>query len=322
VGDTAPDLSRLVADELARPAPDAALRLAAEIQRRHEKAAAAIVFYGSCLRRESHEGVLDFYVLVDSYRAAYASRLLAAANALLPPNVFYLELESPLGTLRCKYAVISIGDFEAGTGGRGLRSSLWARFCQPALAVWVRDPAAGESLERGAERSVETALLRIAPLLPAVDGSQRFTTEDFWSAAFRETYAAEMRTESAESIGALYAAAPERFDAAARAGLASLARRVGWRVEDDGAELLVAIPDAERRRARADWWLRSRLAKVVYAIALLKSTATFGDWLPYVLWKLERHGGTRLVPSDRQRRHPFLWGWPLLFKALWRRDFR
>ena len=82
------------------------------------------------------------------------------------------------------------------------------------------------------------------------------------------------------------------------------------------------MPDAQRRRARADWWLRRKLAKVVYAIALLKSTATFGDWLPYVLWKLERHGGTRLVPSDRQRRHPFLWGWPLLFKALWRRDFR
>jgi hypothetical protein len=322
VGDAAPDLSRLVADELARPAPDAARRLAQEIQRRHERAAAAIVFYGSCLRRESHEGVLDFYLLVDSYRAAYAKKLLAAANALLPPNVFYLEMESPLGTLRCKYAVISIRDFEAGTGGRSVRSSLWARFCQPALAVWVRDPDAREALVRGAVRSVETALQRIAPLLPEVDGTQRFTPEDFWCATFRETYAAEMRTESAESISALYAAAPGRFDAAARAGLATLAGRAGWCVEDDGAALLVAMPVGERRRARADWWLRRKLAKIVYAIALLKSTATFGDWLPYVLWKLERHGGTRLVASDRQRRHPLIWGWPLLFRALWRRDFR
>ena len=322
MGDEAPNLSHLVAEELARPAPEAARRLADEIRRRHGSALAAIVFYGSCLRRGRHDGVLDFYALVDSYRAAYETGLMAAANALLPPNVFYLETESPLGTLRCKYAVISIRDFEAGTGTRSVRSSLWARFCQPALAVWLRDEGARETLVRGAERSVETALLRIAPLLTAVDGVQRFTPEDFWRATFRETYAAEMRTESAVAIGALYAEAPGRYDRAALTGLRSLAGRLGWHVEREGTALLVAMPSGRRRCARADWWLRRKLAKVLYAIALLKSTATFGDWLPYVLWKLERHGGARLVASDRQRRHPFIWGWPLLFRALWRRDFR
>jgi hypothetical protein len=57
-------------------------------------------------------------------------------------------------------------------------------------------------------------------------------------------------------------------------------------------------------------------------IGLLKSAATFGDWLPYVLWKLERHGGTRIELTDRQRRHPLIWGWPVLWRVLRRRDLR
>ena len=71
---------------------------------------------------------------------------------------------------------------------------------------------------------------------------------------------------------------------------------------------------------RLAWRVRRPLAKLVYAAQLFKTATTFGDWLPYVLWKLERHSGTRLVPTERQLRHPLIWAWPLLFKALWRRD--
>ena len=65
----------------------------------------AVIFYGSCLRKRTDEGVLDFYALVDDYRAAYRSRYLRTVNAALPPNVFFLEFESPIGTLRSKSAV-------------------------------------------------------------------------------------------------------------------------------------------------------------------------------------------------------------------------
>ena len=92
MGAGARDLATLIGAEIGRPAPPAAVVLADEIRRRHGDATAAVVFYGSCLRRQTNEGVLDFYALVDSYRAAYASRLLAVANALLPPNVFYIEM--------------------------------------------------------------------------------------------------------------------------------------------------------------------------------------------------------------------------------------
>jgi hypothetical protein len=316
------DLDELVASELSRPAPEAVQPLADAILRRHGEAVAAVVFYGSCLRRRTQEGVLDFYVLVDSYRETYRSRFLAWTNALMPPNVFYLEIESALGTLRAKYAVISSRDFERATAPKALRTSIWARFCQPAALVYARDEAARQALLRAAASSVLTALQQGLPLLPAEGEILRFRFEEFWQNTLRETYSVEMRTEAAETIHGVYLAAPERFDRAATSGLDALAERgwLSWRSEGDLAA--VSLSEAYRRRAARAWALRKPLRKAVYMIGLLKSAATFGDWLPYVLWKLERHTGTRIELSDRQRRRPLIWGWPVLWRVLRQRDLR
>jgi len=303
-GDGIPDLDELVASELSRPAPEAVQPLADAIRRRHGEAVAAVVFYGSCLRKRTHEGVLDFYVLVDSYRGVYRSRALAWTNALLPPNVFYLEIESPLGTLRSKYAVVSSRDFERASAPKALRPGIWARFCQPAVLVYARDEAARQTLLRAASASVLTALQQGLPLLPAEDETLRFRFDEFWQNTLRETYAAEMRTETAETIHGVYLAAPERFDRAASSGLDALAER-GWlRWQREGDLAVVTLSAAQRRRAARAWALRKPLRKAIYMIGLLKSAATFGDWLPYVLWKLERHTGTHIELTDRQRRHP------------------
>jgi len=58
------------------------------------------------------------------------------------------------------------------------------------------------------------------------------------------------------------------------------------------------------------------LAKTIAFVRLLKSATTFGDWLPYILWKVERHSGEPLIVSERQRRHPFIFGWPVFLELL------
>ena len=73
MGEGALDLAQQVRGELARPAPDAAVRLSAAIRERLGDATEAVVFYGSCLRKDTDEGVLDFYVVVDDYRRALDS---------------------------------------------------------------------------------------------------------------------------------------------------------------------------------------------------------------------------------------------------------
>ncbi len=316
-------LAEVFSAEFQQPVSDAATQLAHEVRRRCGDApVAAVVFYGSCLRKQTDEGVLDFYAIVDDYRAASRSPLLAWANAVLPPNVHYLELDTPGGCLRAKYAVVSSRDLQRGVGTGSLRSSLWARFCQPVRAIYLRDDAAHHLLVRAATGSLLTLLERIVPLMPASDPMAGFGLDDLWQRAFYETYRYEMRPESPETIRQLYDAHAPRFDRVARLGLEEWAKRGGVDVSDDGDSLRVRIDPGDRRRARRTWRLRRPLAKLVYLAQLLKSAFTFGDWLPYALWKLERHTGSHIEPSERQRRHPLIFAWPLIFRVLRRRDLR
>jgi len=136
-------LMQIVSEEVAGPAPSEALLLATAIHKRHGAAVGAILFYGSCLRTKKVEDeVLDFYVLVDSYRAAYSSWTFIWLNAALPPNVFYLEVQDGQKTLRAKYAIISTADFQQAVTPRSVHAIVWGRFCQPFALVYTRDDRA------------------------------------------------------------------------------------------------------------------------------------------------------------------------------------
>ena len=70
-------LSALFSEELLSPVPPEAEALSLAIRHQLGDAVEAILFYGSCLRTQQlSDAVLDFYVLVRSYRAAYARPLL------------------------------------------------------------------------------------------------------------------------------------------------------------------------------------------------------------------------------------------------------
>jgi hypothetical protein len=296
-----------LAGELASPIPDDASALARAIRARHGAAVAAIAFYGSCLRRGTSEGVHDFYAIVDDYRSAYRSRALAAANALLPPNVFYIEHGSGVAPLRAKYAVVSAADLARACRGMTHRAGLWARFAQPVAAAFVRDAAARDALAAMCADAVCTALR--AGLAARPRGLRPEESAAFWRELFRATYAAELRPEREGASDAIYAAAPARFDA-------RLAEAVEALLESGAIER--AADGALRARtplARANG--RSTAAKWIALFQLVKTAVTFGDWVPYALWKVERHSGVHLEASERQRRHPFLFGWPVLYRA-WR----
>jgi hypothetical protein len=314
---------QIVSEEVAGPAPSEALMLATAIHKRHGAAVVAILFYGSCLRTKKVEDeVLDFYVLVDSYRAAYSSWTFIWLNAALPPNVFYLEVQDGQKTLRAKYAVISTADFQqAVTPGSG-HAIVWGRFCQPFALVYARDDRARAITVDCAAQAALTFVTRIVPLLPALGDLQRFRSEDLWQRGFRETYGTELRPESPERIRQIYAVAPSRYDQVATAALHELERRGLLLASHEGEWLSVTMPRQQRQRAALSWKMRRPLAKALYAVRLLKSAVTFGDWLPYVLWKLGRHTGKQIELTKRQRRHPLVWGWPVIFRLLWRRDLR
>jgi hypothetical protein len=306
--------------------------LAEAIRERHGDVVAAVLFYGSCLRKATHEGVLDFYVIVDDYDGAFDRRWLAAANAVLPPNVFYLQtvaqLEDgePPTDVRCKYAVLSGHHFRSLVSPRCLHPYVWARFAQPALLVYSRDDEARELVESCVARAVVTLVQRLGPFLPTRSFGgrvQRFSLSALWNQALSRTYGSEFRSESTDSVRALYDAAPSRYDECALEALEQLAAE-GWidKVSAYSGAAEVHQSPARRFWARLRWRLCWPIARTLGVMRLLKTAFTFGDWLPYVLWKIERHSGRHFEASERQRRHPFLFGLPLLFRVLSTRALR
>jgi len=316
-------LEQRVADELAQPASWAARTLGEAIVARHGDAVAALLFYGSCLRKSTHEGVLDFYLVVDSYRGAGLSRRHSCLAALLPPNVYYLAIETEQGTLRTKYAVISSRGFERRVRPSCLHPYIWARFAQPALLVHVRDAESRERITGAVRQAIVTLVQRLAVFMPAKGRLQRFRLASFWRDALRRTYSAELRGESAETIRSHYDADPDRYDEVAAGALEALEAE-GWLtgVRVSGNAVEVEMRPLRRRLARLRWGLTRPLAKGLAVLRLLKTASTFGDWLPYALWKLERHSGVHIEVSERQRRHPLIFGWPVIFRIVARKELR
>jgi hypothetical protein len=290
-------LTDLIAQELAQPVAPAVLAVADAVRARHPHAALAVLFYGSCLRKPESllaDSLLDFYLLVDDYRHAYGGALAAFANRVLPPNVFYLEAQTGGAILRCKYAVISLAQFQAGMSPTADNVSLWARFSQPSRLVWSRDPQAGQAV---ATACTEATLTMLGNTLPLLD--QNASAEAIWQRAFEETYRAELRSEGVERAAELVAADAERYRR-----LTALARP--------------AIGSAgDTATCAAAWRRRRRTSKLLNLARLVKATFTFDGALDYVLWKVRRHSGVVLPVTDWQRRHPLLSA-PLLAWRLYR----
>jgi hypothetical protein len=303
--------------------PPEASRMADEIRGRHGESVAAVLFYGSCLRKaDVRGGVLDFYAVVDTYRLCYHSRLLALANAALPPNVFLVSIGEGEEEVHAKYAVISRRDFADGVTGRTLHSIVWARFCQPSRIVWARDESTRETLASACAEATVT-MVRTSLALGGPLRGRPVDAETLWQAGFSATYATELRTESPETIRALYEAAPERYAKVGELAVRELALRGEIALCEAGEkEVLIDVPAAWQRHAADRWRRRTALAKAVYLVRLVKSALTFGDWLPYALWKLGRHTGARVELTPLQRRYPLIFGWPALIKLLASRKLR
>ncbi|HKP34037.1 MAG TPA: hypothetical protein VJT70_04575 [Sphingomicrobium sp.] len=277
-------LHSLVAEELSLPVDPRVNSMAAAIAGKHGSGSRAVLFYGSCLRQKQLDGLmLDFYLIVSDYRAAYGKGWLAAANRLIPPNVFYLEHEG----LVAKYAVLSETDFHRLCGPETSSVSVWARFAQPSRLVWAADDAA--------RRAAGDAISRAAPTLLAAAGPRPGEEPlALWRRAFALTYSAELRAERAGRPSSVVDLEPERYERFTAPALAAGARM----------------------RPHSSWAWRRIEGKTLSVVRLAKASLTFAGGADYIAWKINRHAGTDIQLKPWQRRHPLLAGLSLLPRLL------
>lgn len=295
---SAATLRNLVDAELRRAAPSPVAALAGQLAQRAGGQVAAVLFYGSALRTDALDGVLDFYVLPDRVGAWPGSRVAAAANRLLPPNVGYFEGELDHRTLRAKYAVMSVKQFRLGMSRKKIDTTLWARFSQPCICAWARSDADREAMVTAVCDAVITAARWAAEL-----GPSSAPAPEFWRVLFAQTYSAELRVERAARGGDIVDRDSSRY--AAVLPLAWKTAGIRYEVLADG-RLSPCLDARARRSAARRWAWRSRLGKPLNLLRLLKATFTFAGAMDYVAWKVERHSGVRIEVSPWQRRFPLL----------------
>ncbi len=276
------DLRALVAAELSEPVDPKVAGMAAAIAAEHGDASRSVLFYGSCLRERQLAGLmLDFYLIVSDYRAAYSRRWMATANRLIPPNVFPFTHDG----LAAKYAVLSEADFDRLNSAETRNVSVWARFAQPSRLVWAKNEAA--------RATAIAAVAKAAPTLLGAAGSvEGETMLDWWRRAFSLTYSSELRAERKGRSQSVVDSDPDRY------------RRFG-------------IAAAPLVGTNAGGWVRRRAeGKALSVLRLAKASATYAGGAEYIAWKINRHAGTDFQLSAWQKRHPLLAAISLLPRLL------
>jgi hypothetical protein len=283
------ELRTLVAEELNTRVDPRVTAMAKAIAAKHGKASRALLFYGSCLRKQQLDGLmLDFYLIVSDYRAAYDKGWLSVANRLIPPNVFYFEHDG----LVAKYAVLSEADFAHECSPQAWTVSTAARFAQPSRLVWSANKAAAKRMVDAVSKAAPTLLGWTRPLAPEAD------VPDLWKRAFGLTFNAELRAERLGRPATLVEADPERYE---RVGAAAL------------EQIRTTMSASQAKR----WWKRKQGHGKRYSVArLAKASFTFAGGADYIAWKINRHSQANLELKPWQRRHPLLAAISLLPRLL------
>lgn len=287
------ELRKLVADELSAPVDPRVSAIGGAIAAKHGEASRAVLFYGSCLREKQLDGLMiDFYLIVSDYRAAYRKRWLAVANRAIPPNVFYFEREG----LVAKYAVLSDADFARECSPKAWTVSTAARFAQPSRLVWTAGSAASERVIEAVAHAAPTLIRWTLPIDPDVKAL------DLWKRIFSLTFNAELRAERAGRSAAIVDDDPARYERLTRAALHELA--------------FLSIGSSAEASAERWWRKMQRWGKIYSVLRLAKASLTFAGGADYIAWKINRHAGTDIKLKPWQQRHPLVAAITLLPRLL------
>ena len=294
-------LLEAVTAEADQPLPFAVNAFVDAVRQKFGAPVAAILFYGSCRRVDQPDGLYDLYVIVDGYRGL--PRFDALLAALLPPNVYYVEVATSSGPRRSKCTLISRADFVRGVQ-RWFHSYLWGRFCQPISLAYARDAAARAETLTCLGNAVLTFVAQTVSLQKA-----DFDTRSLWIDGLRTSYATELRSEGPDRAAELFTTHAAYYDAitAAAAAESPITATVPGRWRS-------ALTNGQRTLGVFKWHVRRISGKLLALARILKAWITFDGGFDYIIWKLERHSGRHIEVPPRVRQRPALYMWGFFWR--------
>ncbi|MEQ1521754.1 MAG: hypothetical protein ABL936_10855 [Aestuariivirga sp.] len=284
---TPENLKEFCKASLGRDVPPEIHAMAVVLRLRHP-GALAILAYGSCLRGvAAADTLMDFYVLTENFSGVSPNIISRVACCIVPPNVYYAETEFAGQRLRAKYALLPSRLFAKRMTPDTSNPYFWARFAQPSALVYARDDKIRDDVVASISEALRTAFANAKALTNETDATA------IWTAGFNATYKSEFRSEKAGRAAGIVSSAPDYYREAAKL-------------------LASEIP------VHANQTLRQLTGKGWSVLRLIKAAFTFQGGADYIIWKIERHSGEKIILTGWQRRHPVIAGL-LLLPALLRK---
>jgi hypothetical protein len=255
------------------------------LQQKHE-GAMAILAYGSCLRGVAvSDTLMDFYLLTENLADVSPSIISCLACSVIPPNVYYAETKFGEQHLRAKYAALPLPLFTKWMARKTSNPYFWARFSQPSALVYVRNDQTQQQVIAAISDALRTSFANAKALTNETDAAA------IWTAGFNATYQSEFRSEKTNRAAQIVSAATDYYI--------------------EVTKLLASeIP------VHANQVLRRIAGKVWSILRLIKAAFTFQGGADYIVWKIERHSGEKIILSQWQIKHPVIAGLLLLPKML------
>lgn len=299
------DIISILEDEYIEPNARVSA-VCADIAARHKDRVLAFIYYGSSLRdMDNPDKMLDFYVIVDSYKKTHKNPVRAFLNYAIPPAVYYHEMDHADGVMTtCKYSIISMKAFEKKCSSKALLSVIWGRFSQPCIVLFPKNKRVKKKIMSARAVAVQHMASQTAPL---IDGP--VSAVDFWARGFKESYKTELRPEASDARSKeIVERYKDRYQALAHVLFG----------DSDETGRFIVVSSGSEFGCKTKWFMRRVLGKPLGAIRVLNSAMTFDGGIDYVLRKLHNHSGVTLKITDSQRRHPILWS-PVLAWKLYRK---
>jgi len=309
-----PALLARIATGLDEPVSSETRQLADYLAAAFGPATLALIHYGSHAQgsRPGPGSAHDFFVIVDSYAAAFQSLHLSGntkaspgtATALarvLPPNVLRVIALLPEQPMQAKVAVLTLRDLERLCSPRAWDHFTQGRLFQHVQVAWTRDPESHKAVRDILIGARLNTVWWGRPYLPPTFGA-----EEYFRRLLEHSFDAEIRPEGTERVAQLVAAQRAVIVPAYEAVLEHfVATRI---LATDGKSYrLTTQPTGGERMAIRAYFARSKARATA---RWSKHIALYDDWLEYIVEKIARRTGQEIELTEREKRWPLIFLWP------------
>jgi hypothetical protein len=283
---------------------------------------AAIIHYGSRAQKSGSrpDSAYDFFVIVDDYEAAFESfthfahpaftaKAAVMLSRFLPPSIVALThlpgSADQHDTAKC--AVLSSRDLAIACSEASPDHFTKGRLFQHVQLAWTRDQESRKSTEDAIAAARLSTFTWGRPYLPA-----SFDAVTYCRTLLRTSFAGEIRPETPERIDELLAAQQTVMVTLYGILLAALEAKGSVKLQGDRYTLTQPVTALEK--ARIDGYFRRSKARAT--TRWVKLIWLYDDWLEYLRQKLGRRSGLSFDFTPQERKWPWLFLWPKLFRYI------